>query len=408
MKKLTANQRRNRYWLINVFLFHFLKLNPFRKKDLWIFGAWEGQKYDDNTRYLFEYIHENHKEITPVWFTKREDIYKNLKEKGFRTEMIGTKSAVKTQLKAGAVFYTNGMDDLGNICMFSGAKIFAIWHGMIIKKAYYARMKHSGIHYFLKRIKDTIYSAIYMDYFVGTSEYAIHNLCAVFRQKEKKALLTGLPRNDVFKHPPKKQDVICGLPLSDHQKIILYMPTHREYDNEPIEHTVKILDQNKELNRFLKDNNAIILFKPHYLTKIDYQMTSACIKCVTGEQVRSTQELLAVSDVLITDYSSCIMDFSTMNKPSLLFASDLDRYVDHLGFMKPWDTLYKEIATTDEKQFISDIMKSIKEPENTLSITNIFNQYYQDERLKTARSYAENVYEAAYNIVCKRRLKKEK
>jgi len=180
MKKLTANQRRNRYWLINVFLFRLLKLNPFRKKDLWIFGAWEGQRYDDNARYLFEYIHENHKEITPVWFTKREDVYKNLKEKGCRAEMIGTKSAVKTQLKAGVAFYTNGMDDFGNLCMFSGAKIFAIWHGMIIKKAYYARINRSGLHYQLKRIKDRIYSAIYMDYFIGTSEYAIGNLCSIF------------------------------------------------------------------------------------------------------------------------------------------------------------------------------------------------------------------------------------
>ena len=402
-KKLTVNQRRNRFWLINAFLFHILKLNPFRKKNIWIFGCWEGQKYDDNARYLFEYVNENHKDIIPIWFTKKQEIYDELKKKGYRVELFGTKSAYLSQLRAGVAFHTNGMDDLGNICMFSGAKIIALWHGMIIKRSYYTRFRHSGLHYILKRIKDTIYNATYTDYAAVTSEYALKNLCATLHLNERQGLLTGLPRNDAFKKNLLKKDVIKREDVSDENKIILYMPTHREYDNSPIEETVKLLDQNKDLNSFLQKNNANILFKPHYLTKIDYMPTSEHIKVITQEEITSTQELLAVSDVLITDYSSCIIDYATTEKPTILFTKDLNRYIDYLGLLPPWEEIYKEIMITDNELFLSRIKKAIGNPENCLETTNIFNKYYQDEELKKSVSYSKNVFDATKDILRKRR-----
>ena len=43
-------------WPINAFLFNMCRLYPFRDKRLWIFGALGGKKYDDNSRFLYEYI----------------------------------------------------------------------------------------------------------------------------------------------------------------------------------------------------------------------------------------------------------------------------------------------------------------------------------------------------------------
>ena len=39
-------------------------------KNLWVFGAWFGEKYADNSKYLFEYVNENHTEIRAVWLTQ--------------------------------------------------------------------------------------------------------------------------------------------------------------------------------------------------------------------------------------------------------------------------------------------------------------------------------------------------
>ena len=44
------------------------------------------------------------------------------------------------------------------------------------------------------------------------------------------------------------------------------------------------------------------------------------------------EELLTVSDILITDYSSIIFDYSLLNKPMAFFATDLDEYMEERDF----------------------------------------------------------------------------
>ena len=50
------------------------------------------------------------------------------------------------------------------------------------------------------------------------------------------------------------------------------------------------------------------------------------------------QELLLISDVLITDYSSSIWDFSLTGKPAFLFTPDLDAYTGERDFYTPIDS----------------------------------------------------------------------
>ena len=398
MKKYTVNQRRNKYWIINALLFHLLKFNPFRRKNLWIFGCWEGQKYDDNARYLFEYVNKNARDITPIWFTHREDLYRTLKDDGYKVELIGTREAYMTQLKAGAVFYTNGMDDFGNICLFYGAKIFNLWHGMILRRGYYNRFKHYGLHYILKRTKDKIYNATYMDYITGTSQYAIRNLCTTFNEKPDIALLTGQPRNDVFKQPARQEDVFKTVRLPEESKIILYMPTHREYEDQTIDETVKLMDSNAFLTEYLLRNNIYIIVKPHYLTKISHRVKSTNILIIEGDEIKSTQELLSISDVLITDYSSCVIDFAIKKRPSIIYAPDLDNYVDKLGLLDPWDQLYPQIAIKDSNEFVETIIQAVDAAEESLVVTDLFNSYYEDDTLGETL-FSENVFNAAYKLV---------
>jgi CDP-glycerol glycerophosphotransferase len=51
------------------------------------------------------------------------------------------------------------------------------------------------------------------------------------------------------------------------------------------------------------------------------------------------QELLCASDVLITDYSSSMWDFSLTGKPCFLYTPDLDEYESERGFYTPFDEL---------------------------------------------------------------------
>lgn len=70
-------------------LFNILEL-PFyylfglfpRNKNLWIFCSWFGQRYSDNSRMFFEYVHKNHPEIKTVWLSKNMDVVKKLRAEG--------------------------------------------------------------------------------------------------------------------------------------------------------------------------------------------------------------------------------------------------------------------------------------------------------------------------------------
>ena len=100
--------------------------------------------------------------------------------------------------------------------------------------------------------------------------------------------------------------------------------------------------------------------KTHPFTKkIKINNKLSNIKDVSNE-VRDTHEMLAISDILITDYSSVMFDFSLTEKPIVFYFYDLDKYQKkrkiYINFRKK---VPGPIANT-ETELIS-ILKNIKE-----------------------------------------------
>jgi CDP-glycerol glycerophosphotransferase (TagB/SpsB family) len=82
-----------------------------------------------------------------------------------------------------------------------------------------------------------------------------------------------------------------------------------------------------ELDAYLRDANKVILVKKHPLdSNIVLPEKSTNIKIIT-EKVDDIQELLVHSDLLITDYSSVVFDYSLLNRPFILFPYDYREYV---------------------------------------------------------------------------------
>ena len=123
-------------WFINV----SLKVLVFRKRNnnIWLFGSWGGENYSDNSKYLFEYISENYPNINAVWITKNLNIKSKLLSENKKCYLVNEIKARKLRLKAGYVFFTNGISDIGNYDLSHGSIKIALWHGMTIKKLYYA------------------------------------------------------------------------------------------------------------------------------------------------------------------------------------------------------------------------------------------------------------------------------
>ncbi|MBW8348408.1 CDP-glycerol glycerophosphotransferase family protein [Bacillus sp. IITD106] len=138
----------------------------------------------------------------------------------------------------------------------------------------------------------------------------------------------GTPRNDVlFSHNPNfKSNVLNSLNIPNDYKIVLYAPTFRSHHD----HTVYELDY-IEITRALENRFG---GKWIFLVKLHPHLLSISNSIVEGNDVLDVtnyddvQELLTISDVLITDYSSLMFDFAITRKPCFLYVPDFREYVE--------------------------------------------------------------------------------
>ena len=108
-------------------------------------------------------------------------------------------------------------------------------------------------------------------------------------------------------------------------KIVFYAPTFRddyslECYNLDTKEILSCLSQ-----KFASEWVLMIRMHPNlssYKSLFDFDGE----KIIDVNQYDDMQELLLVSDILITDYSTSMFDFSIMNKPVFLFATDIEQY----------------------------------------------------------------------------------
>ena len=158
-----------------------------------------------------------------------------------------------------------------------------------------------------------------------------------------KVIETGHARNDVFwsDHRESIYEHLDSLGLlgSRKKKIILYAPTWRGDDfSKPRKEADKYLHFIEEMEKKLCSDEYQILVKPHQQVYHQIEERSD----IKGKFVPSsvdTNELLSVTDILVTDYSSIYFDFLATGRPVLFYIPDLEEYEDTRGFYLPLNEL---------------------------------------------------------------------
>ena len=103
-----------------------------KNKKLWIFGAWKGMLYSDNTRYLFEYLNSIDTGYQFVWISKDKKVIDIVRNKGYTAYYYGSLSGIWSVIRAKVAFYTEGIYDISPI-VNKKTKIIQLWHGMGVK-----------------------------------------------------------------------------------------------------------------------------------------------------------------------------------------------------------------------------------------------------------------------------------
>lgn len=301
-----------------------------RDKRLWVLGEWFGERCCDNCLYFANWMTKNHPEIKLVWITKKETNCSLLGENIVRLVM-DTPEAICSLKKAGVVFMVHGLQDLTNgfVLYFSGALVINFWHGVPWKKIHFDMPRTFLQTLSLKFLTQMTGAKFYL----STSQSFDGILHTAFDCDSQHIIKSGYPRNNLFynsNHFPiiktKLLNYIKGQydNIADDIKIITYMPTFRDTQSNVF--SFDDITNNVRLNTVLKKNKAIIIQKSHYISlKRNSQSVSSDSNFVFLSDY-PTQELLAASDILITDYSSCFFDYLLLDRPIIHYIYDYDYY----------------------------------------------------------------------------------
>ena len=386
------------YWIINVIVFNLLKLHPFRNDSIWIFGALGGNKYENNTRYLFEYVNKHDENIRCIWLSKNDEEIEKIRSHGFEAYSFYSLRGIYLALKAGVALYTHGLHDFGKIPLVGGAKIISLWHGFSFKQIY--NYNYHGINHYLKRFVDMFFSWTYRDYSMVTSNYTKQQTIIEFSVKNPDTVfITGQARNDVLF---TDSDIIHNLKESGidfgRKRIILYMPTYRGkgQDDNTLEIIVSDLIRDSELNHFLESNNFLFVIKLHPSTPSFSIPENDNFKIINYWNISSNQELLALGEMMITDYSGVFVDYALLKRPILFYVPDEYEYTSFSGKLEQEHYIISRLcrATTP-----AELKKLLESPNNIVALKT--NEIFADQTIPDGKSC-----EMTYNVIMSEILKR--
>lgn len=160
----------------------------------------------------------------------------------------------------------------------------------------------------------------------------------------------GSPRNDILFHPPTqlRQQVCSTLGVDPNKKLVLYAPTFRANGSlEPYSLDIpRVLSAFRQ--RFGGESCMLLRLHPNLDAKSD---ALACDGVTTFNATRypDIQELLAVADAVITDYSSLMFDFALTGRPCFQFATDIADYRKDRSFNFSLDALPFPLAEDNDQ-----------------------------------------------------------
>jgi len=300
-------------WIIALPLWVLAGILP-KKEDLWIFGAWYGKQYSDNSRALFEKVNEQCPQIQAVWFCHNEVVMKEVQLLGYDAILSYSLKGFWMAIRAHTVIVSSGMVDVNQYAANAPRKV-QLWHGIPLKKiGDEARRGGNLIAYkflrFLFPFIDPAYSLV-----TSTSKEMLEVMKKSFPRGQRFEI-TGYPRND---------SLIRKASVAKLNNKILYMPTFRNIGN-------KVIDQMFEgfcpsrIQEMLEKHSAELIIKLHPTQEKPEIDLAGCDRIKIANPKVNSLTNLSEASLLITDYSGTYIDYLLLNRPIIFFPFDEEEY----------------------------------------------------------------------------------
>ncbi|HFI0787072.1 TPA: CDP-glycerol glycerophosphotransferase family protein [Streptococcus suis] len=325
------------------FIFRFTKIN--NEKILFI--NFNGKGYGDNPKSVCEYLRKNYPDLDLVWLADSIEGFPS----GVRVVKYGSLKAFFEQATSKVWIYNTRA--FARLNKRNGQYFVQLWHGSIGFK--FLESEANMPEYYIKQAQ---YDGKVTDLMVSDSRLQTEDFATHFWYNGQIEEF-GMPRNDTLfnlKDDLEFQNILKErLQLPHGSKIVLFAPTFRDsgdisYLQIDFNQLIKKLESN--IN---EDVILLIRLHPNVVNKSSIINFNDKIKNVSlyGDM----QELLIISDLLITDFSSSITDFILLNKPFIRFATDLSIYKKERGLTNLYFELPDKLVENENELF--EISKNI-------------------------------------------------
>jgi hypothetical protein len=325
-----------------------------RDRQRWIFGSGTGN-YTDNAMYLFEHVLRERPEVDAIWLSPSRHLARVLHGADRPVYWRWHPFGIWHALRAGVNVYSGDPSDT-NFALTGGATNLNLYHGVPLKTIEFsietgpsASVYHPANWRQWVRAR-TVYAPKWVahDFLCVSSQWVDDTMREAF---------AGLARHRIRSLSPRMAAVLDGSgscrPVLERENrlreevrslgkdVLLYLPTWRRAGGFSPQRAFPPLD---ELEAALESANAVLLVKGHAFDDLTLPSSSSVV--VLDDDLDATA-LLAIADVLITDYSSVMFDFALLRRPVILFPYDLDEYLgnESTGFTLPYrDLTSRQVA----------------------------------------------------------------
>ena len=305
------------------------------------------QELDSRDNYKYNYIYKSN-----YSFDKSKSFKDNFRKffSLFSFFLIKTYKLSKSKY----VFLNDNFFPIAYMNFNNKSKLIQLWHAPgAFKKFGFDSTDDENIRELIKLIGNKT------EYLIVTSSNISDIYEKAFQVNEKKILAFGIPRIDYYFDKKNinqynirriREKLEKKYPKIKGKKIVLNAPTFRE--NQDLNEKISINFDGNLFESNLNDEYCLV-FKSH--PKYNIPMVEHSIDLSKYDNI---QELLLVSDILITDYSSIMIEFAILFKPIIFYPFDLKYYSSNeRGFYFDYDDVPGPIAK-DTQEIIEIIKKN--------------------------------------------------
>lgn len=364
---------------------YLINRNNRRDKNIWVFGEWFGKRTGDNCTHFANFVADHDPDIELYWMCTNQCDVSELDER-IHIVHFSSDDCRKILKQAGVVLMGEGISDLNEgIINYCGNAIKVnLWHGIMWKKIGDDTKTGKGAS-FLDRIRDKMYA--YDVFETPSDEYTKHILTG-FRAGNKRFIKAGLPRNRLFyqtEQIEKCREKVLDKVGRKAKYIISYLPTFRDNTTD----TFSFGDiKDAVFEKWMEDHDVIIIQKAHFTG--NKQFSGENDRIIIMNDI-SAQELMAASDMLVTDYSSCFFDYLILDRPIIHHLYDYEYFRNKdRGLYYEKDKIVCGCVTETNEELIKEIMDEYDHPEKYKNV--------RKERKKQFMTYeSQNSCEKIYN-----------